>query len=378
MRLRRIAMLALTAAAVAAVAALAACGGGHATPTVSPQQFGDLAVDVGTALDTPAPDFALTDQFGQPVSLSQFRGRVVVMAFIDSECTTICPLTTESMRNAVRLLPADQRTNVVLLGVNANPRATAVSDAKAYSIAHGIENAWRFATGTPAQLEAVWKAYSIDVQVRQGEIDHTPALYVIDPQGRERRLFLTSMQFSALAPETWVLAQAVADQLPGHPSVSQPSDVVHLPPAMTAATAPSLPNANPAAAAVAGATPIVLGSGEPRLAIFFATWVPGAAQALADLGTYGGADGGLPPLVAVDIGNTEPSADALPTFLANAPSRIALPIVVDARGAIADAYGVEDLPWITLTSATGEVLWSHAGFEPADQLARDVKAALGG
>lgn len=44
-----------------------------------------------------APSFTLVDQFGRKVSLSAFRGRVVIMAFVDSQCTTICPLTTASM-----------------------------------------------------------------------------------------------------------------------------------------------------------------------------------------------------------------------------------------------------------------------------------------
>src|SRR5437588_7744800 len=44
-----------------------------------------------------APDFKLIDQFGQTVTLSSLRGREVVLAFIDSRCTTLCPLTSEIM-----------------------------------------------------------------------------------------------------------------------------------------------------------------------------------------------------------------------------------------------------------------------------------------
>src|SRR5260370_5020192 len=48
----------------------------------------------------PAPDFKLTDQFGQTVSLSSLRGREVVLAFIDARCTTLCPLTAEILYDA--------------------------------------------------------------------------------------------------------------------------------------------------------------------------------------------------------------------------------------------------------------------------------------
>ena len=90
------------AAAVAAVAllGLAACGtvaGASARGQGPPGSSGQLGaaaanpgLDPGSALGgEPAPDFRLVNQFGQPMSLSQFRGRVVLLGFEDSECTTV-------------------------------------------------------------------------------------------------------------------------------------------------------------------------------------------------------------------------------------------------------------------------------------------------
>ena len=56
-----------------------------------------------SVVDTPG--FTLTNQFGQPVSLSAYR-KVVILAFNDAECTTICPLTTVSLLNAKDMLGA--------------------------------------------------------------------------------------------------------------------------------------------------------------------------------------------------------------------------------------------------------------------------------
>ena len=93
-------------------------------------------LDLGSSLDgMKAPDIKLVNQFGQPMSLSQFRGRVVILAFSDSECTTVCPLTTQSMVMAKELL-GKAGDSVQLLGVDANPTATKVSDVMAYSRAH--------------------------------------------------------------------------------------------------------------------------------------------------------------------------------------------------------------------------------------------------
>jgi cytochrome oxidase Cu insertion factor (SCO1/SenC/PrrC family) len=166
-------------------------------------------LDTGTSLNgQPAPEIRLTNQFGQPMSLSQFRGKVVILAFADSECTTVCPLTTQSMVLAKELL-GKAGDDVRLLGVDANPRATSVADVMAYSRAHGMVNQWDFLAGSDAQLKAVWSAYHIAVQIEQGQIDHTPAPYVIDQRGREQKLYLTTMAYSSVTQSAQVLAQEV-------------------------------------------------------------------------------------------------------------------------------------------------------------------------
>jgi cytochrome oxidase Cu insertion factor (SCO1/SenC/PrrC family) len=68
---------------------------------------GNGNVDIGEPLGgRSAPDFTLVNQFGQPMSLSQFRGKVVLLSFDDALCTTVCPLTTQEMLQAKRLLGA--------------------------------------------------------------------------------------------------------------------------------------------------------------------------------------------------------------------------------------------------------------------------------
>src|SRR5579884_4030640 len=94
-------------------------------------------LDPGESLSGPAPDFTLTDQFDRPVSLHSFRGRAVILAFNDSECTTVCPLTTTAMLDAKAMLGA-AGTQVQLLGVDANPDATAISDVRSYTESHGL------------------------------------------------------------------------------------------------------------------------------------------------------------------------------------------------------------------------------------------------
>src|SRR5882672_7981790 len=49
------------------------------------------------AVIKPAPDFTLVDTNGQPVRLAQLRGRIVLLAFVFTACTTACPLIAHQM-----------------------------------------------------------------------------------------------------------------------------------------------------------------------------------------------------------------------------------------------------------------------------------------
>jgi cytochrome oxidase Cu insertion factor (SCO1/SenC/PrrC family) len=391
----------IAAAAALAVLGLAACSGpasggqgsggqgsggqggaGQMSPAAQAQAAADNPnLDPGTSMGgSPAPDFRLTDQFGQPVSLSAFRGKVVILAFTDSECTTICPLTTASMVAAKDLL-GQAGDQVQLLGIDANPDATSRSDVMAYSQSHGMVNQWDFLTGSLAQLHAAWKAYHVYVQIEQGQIDHTPALYVIDTHGRERKLYLTTMAYTTIGQAGQLLAQEASSLLPGHPKLaSQESlgQIADITPA-TATTVPAVSGPGTTSAGTAGGA-IALGPGQARMVVFFASWLSETsdlAGQLDGLNAYAAAAAGgkLPALVGLDEAVTEPSPGTIGSALAHLPTPLRYPVGLDTTGRVADGYGVQDQPWFELVSATGKVVWSHDGWLPVPALEAAARKA---
>jgi cytochrome oxidase Cu insertion factor (SCO1/SenC/PrrC family) len=317
-----------------------------------------------------APSFTLVDQFGRKVSLSAFRGRVVIMAFVDSQCTTICPLTTASMSLARRMLGAAGR-RVALVGVDANPQATSVADVRAYSESHGLMHDWTFLTGTPRQLAAVWRAYGIYVQVVHGLIDHTPALYVLDTRGRERRIYMTQMAYAAINQQAQILAEEASRLLPSHPKVH--SDLSYT-------TVPGIEPNRAASLAAVNSLPVRLQPGRPRVVLFFATWLSQTSNLrsqLAGLNDYVSLAkrDGLPPLVAVDELPTEVSSQAVRSYARSLPAPM-YPIALDTAGRVADGYGVQDLPWFAVVSANGKVVGSHDGWLTPTELAIQVRRVL--
>ncbi len=368
-------MLWLAVAALVALAAAVALLAGGGSPAPSPSAARTPGLDPGTPLSGAAADFTLTDQFGARVSLRSLRGRAVILAFEDSRCTTVCPLSTTAMVQARRLLgPA--ASHVALLGVDANPHAISVRDVRAYSAAHGMLRSWRFLTGSLPQLEQVWRRYSIDVAIERGQIDHTPALFLITPGGRLDRVYISQLAYTGIDQQAQILARELSRVLPGHPAVASRLSYAPVPTIRPTARA-SLPRA--------GGGRVALGPGSPRLLAFFATWdaqVTPLGARLTALSRYGARAGarGLPPLVGVDEAGTEPSAAALLRFLGALPRPLAYPVAIDATGRLADGYGVQDQPWLVLVSAAGRVLWYYdiatSGWLSTTALERRVRAAL--
>jgi protein SCO1 len=144
----------------------------------------------------PAPGFTLRDQQGRRVSLASFRGRPVVVTFLDSRCTNLCPVEGRFLGDVQRMLPPAQRP--VILAVSVNPTDTPQSVRRFVDVHAHWTTPWYWLMGTRAQLAPVWKAYAIGVrQVRRKvagvhfvSIEHTAALYLVDAHGDERSGYL--------------------------------------------------------------------------------------------------------------------------------------------------------------------------------------------
>ena len=256
------------------------------TPTAAPisatPATDTASLDPGAPLNAVAPAFTLTDQFGKRVSLSSYRGKVVVLAFNDPECTTICPLTTTALLYAKQLLgPAASR--VQLLGIGANPDATQVKWVRDYSRVHQMTHKWRFLTGPLPVLRRVWHDYGIEAAVMNGAVDHTPATYVIDSlHGRESRLFLTQMAYSSVDQLGYEIARSIAPLIPGHPRLQSTTSL--------AAPTLSSPHVAVALPRAGGGETVRFGPGSgPHLVLFFDTWdseVTDVAKQLEGLNGY--------------------------------------------------------------------------------------------
>ena len=112
----------------------------------------------------PAADFTLTDQNGLPFHMSEQKGKVVVMCFIYTHCTDICPFIAAKVKEANEQLGKDAE-NVVFVAVTTDPKRDVPAVTLPYSKTLGLNDVWHFVGGTAKAVQAVWASYAIGVTV---------------------------------------------------------------------------------------------------------------------------------------------------------------------------------------------------------------------
>jgi protein SCO1/2 len=138
--------------------------------------------------NTKAPAFILLDQEGNRFDSTTLRGKVVVLNFIFTTCTDVCPLFTANVAQLQRTLKNEHAGNVFLVSITTDPEVDSPKVLKSYAQRYGADfQNWAFLTGSESQLKQVWKGFDVRVIKKgRGLVQHTSLTTVIDRQGIRR------------------------------------------------------------------------------------------------------------------------------------------------------------------------------------------------
>lgn len=162
----------------------------------------DEFMGLASAQGAAAPDIDMTDQNGQTVSLSRLeqQGKVVVLEFMDSHCTDICPIVSQEFVVAHHQLGA-AASKVAFVGVNVNPFYLSQTDVASFTDEQGLNTVpeWHFLTGPVTQLQDAWKKYGVAVQAPNPNVTivHSDTIYFIDPSGHQRWIAIPTEDHTA-------------------------------------------------------------------------------------------------------------------------------------------------------------------------------------
>lgn len=308
-----------------------------------------------------AHDFHLTDQNGRRVSLSQFRGKAVVLSFNDDQCTDVCTLFAQDIVRADQDLGPVGRSRVVFLSVNVNPFYPQVRYVKQWSDQNDLGNLanWYFATGPVPTLEAIWKDYGVYVERdnQNRSVAHSAIMEFIGPSG----VLDAAASFGRTAVDVDPYAHGVAqmgiDTLP----TSQRTPV-----AGPQATASGGHGAQLTEQAPDFSLPL-LGKSGARLdlaslgghPVVINFWASSCVDCRAELAAFAQAAKQVPDVRFVGVDVADPSTSAALSLARQAG--ITYPVVADNSGRTAATYQVSDLPTTLFLGPGGKVVVRHPG-----------------
>jgi protein SCO1 len=180
-RVQRLLIIVLIGLVAAIVGVLAADRGGSspAPAALTKSPFDGPTMPSGLR----AKNFSLVDQDGHRVTLSHFRGKVVVLTFIHSLCHDTCPFMVEQIKGALNDLPNDGH-GIPTIGVSVEPSQDTVANRRAFLRRHDMTGRMAFVNGPRATMHRVWHDYAI--QPVSPKIDHSTFVLLIDKRGYER------------------------------------------------------------------------------------------------------------------------------------------------------------------------------------------------
>ncbi len=109
-----------------------------------------------------APDFTLTDQDGNDVSLSDYDGKVVVVAFTYTSCTDVCPIIEANMNYMAGELGDSYGEDVVYLSITIDPIRDTPEVLAQYVEEYGYD--WPHLTSTDFELlKSMWNSWGVAV-----------------------------------------------------------------------------------------------------------------------------------------------------------------------------------------------------------------------
>lgn len=144
----------------------------------------------------PVPDFTMTSsRTGQPVSLSDFRGKFVLVYFGYATCPDVCPASLSAYKKTYAMLSAQTRPNVQFLWITVDPDRDTPEILEDYISHFSPEFMLGLIPRTPAELAGTAKIFGahyekVDYGSQAGYLmDHSTSVSLVDPQGNWRIVY---------------------------------------------------------------------------------------------------------------------------------------------------------------------------------------------
>ncbi len=164
---------------------------------------GTLALPAKTA-----PPIQLRNYLGQPVSLTRYRGKAVLVTFLYTNCPDVCPLITSNLRVALNLL-GPKAADVQIIAVSVDPRGDTPAAVARFLAAHAMTGRMQYLIGSAEALGQTWSAWGVGATREADQpqlIAHSALVYGITASGKVKTVYSATFEPSQIAHDVPRLA----------------------------------------------------------------------------------------------------------------------------------------------------------------------------
>lgn len=130
------------------------------------------------------PSFTLRGYSGETVRSADLRGKVVLITFLDSQCTEACPIIAAQIARTVDGLAAEDRAALEPLAISTDPREDTATSVRQFLARQHAVGRLRYLTKPMPEIRLAWKSFKILSSQESGsDTLHSAPVRIYDPQG---------------------------------------------------------------------------------------------------------------------------------------------------------------------------------------------------
>ncbi|MFM7619915.1 MAG: SCO family protein [Bacteroidota bacterium] len=155
-------------------------------------KYNEKGEGISDTVYDPIPLFAFTNQDGKIITNEFMAGKIAVVDFFFTNCTSICPMLSSQMARLQHSVQAENLNGqVVFLSHTVDPKNDTPEALKAYANRMGADfSNWNFVSGNAEdiywQAKEGYKLTAFPSDTAQGGFFHTDQIALIDQEGKIR------------------------------------------------------------------------------------------------------------------------------------------------------------------------------------------------
>jgi len=115
------------------------------------------------------PGFRLRNYDGREIDSTSLRGRVVVLTFLDSQCTDVCPILASQIGGTIDRFSPAEREQVTAVAISTDPDEDTPASVRAFLGKQRALGRILYLRGTNDEMRPLWSRFQILASLESGE-----------------------------------------------------------------------------------------------------------------------------------------------------------------------------------------------------------------